>query len=118
MPAGKKRTFYVLAGSNTCGPNDNGGHWCGYGKGTPQSLLFSSDDLVNWTFKSVFWRGPFTGLRGKPLNSHGSLYTPDTFELPVRNIVNFVLHTRNCVSKSHKNEGLCIKITQKRGILH
>ena len=28
----------------------------------------------------------------------------------------FVLKTRNCVSKSHKNEEFCIKITHKRGI--
>ena len=79
VSAGKKRMFYVLSGSNVC---DNGGNWCGYAKGTPQSLLFSSADLVNWSFKSVFWRGPFTGPRGNTLNSHGSLYTPDTFTLP------------------------------------
>jgi hypothetical protein len=50
----------VLSGSNIC-PND--GHWCGYGKGTPQSLLFSSTDLVTWAFKSVFWKGPYHGVR-------------------------------------------------------
>ena len=33
-------------------------------------------------------------------------------------MINFALKTRNCVSKSHKNEELCIKITQKRGILY
>ena len=33
-------------------------------------------------------------------------------------IMNVALKTRNFVSKSHKNEKLCIKITQKRGILH
>jgi sucrose-6-phosphate hydrolase SacC (GH32 family) len=80
VPTGEKRTFFVLSGSNVCGPND--GHWCGYAKGTPQSLLFSSEDLVNWSFKNVFWRGPFTGPRGNTLSSHGSLYTPDTFTLP------------------------------------
>ena len=82
MPAGQQRTFYVLSGSNICGPGDNGGHWCGYAKGTPQSLLFSSTDLVNWQFKHVFWRGPFKAANGKVLHNGGSLYTPDTFELP------------------------------------
>ena len=73
LPAGvKHRTFYVLSGSNVC---PDGDHWCGYGKGTPQSLLFSSTDLVTWTFKSVFWKGPFGHAHS------GSLYTPDTFAL-------------------------------------
>ena len=83
VPSGQKRTFYVLSGSNICGPDDNKGHWCGYAKGTPQSLLFSSEDLVSWEFRNVFWRGPFTGPSGHTLSSrHGSLYTPDTFTLP------------------------------------
>lgn len=82
-PGGKEsRTFYVLSGSNICSPEENGGHWCGFGAGTPQSLLFASQDLVNWRFKNVFWRGPFLGIDGKPLKGRGSLYTPDTFELP------------------------------------
>ena len=33
-------------------------------------------------------------------------------------IMNFVFKTRNFTLKSHKNEELCIKITQKRGILY
>jgi hypothetical protein len=77
-----KRTFYVLSGSNICDSKDNGGHWCGFGAGKPQSLLFSSENLVDWQFKSVFWRGPFIGTDGKPFTPGGSLYTPDTFELP------------------------------------
>ena len=78
----QNRTFYVLSGSNICSPEENGGHWCGFGAGTPQSLLFASEDLINWRFKNVFWRGPFIGTNGKPLKAHGSLYTPDTFQLP------------------------------------
>ena len=31
-------------------------------------------------------------------------------------ILNFVLKTRNVVSKAHKNKKFCIKITKKRGI--
>ncbi len=57
LKPGSKRTFYVLSGSNICGPEDNGGHWCGFEAGTPQSLLFSSENLVDWQFESVFWRG-------------------------------------------------------------
>ena len=66
------RTFHVLSGSNVC---PDGGHWCGYGKGTPQSLLFSSTDLVTWKFKSIFWAGPYGHAQS------GSLYTTDTFQL-------------------------------------
>ena len=73
-PGVEHRTFYVLSGSSICDDDENGGHWCGYARGTPQSLLFSSVDMVTWQFKSVFWSGPFGGARG-------SLYTPDTFSL-------------------------------------
>lgn len=78
---GSNRTIYVLSGSSACGPNDNGGHWCGYGKGTPQMLLFSSTNLVDWKFVNVFWKGGSTADPNGQSPGSGSMYTPDTFRL-------------------------------------
>lgn len=59
------RTVFVLSGSSACAPDEEGGHWCGYARGKKQSLLFSSQDLVDWKFESVFWRGGSTASQRK-----------------------------------------------------
>jgi sucrose-6-phosphate hydrolase SacC (GH32 family) len=80
---GDERRTYVLSGSNVCGDDEGSptGHWCGYGKGRPQSLLFSSTNLVDWRFENVFWQGGTSDKPGQHLSGGGSLYTPDTFAL-------------------------------------
>ena len=72
----QQRTVYVLTGSNVC-PNASA-PWCGYGAAgaTPQALLFSSTNLVNWTFVSQFWAGAAPGRLPK-----NRVDTPVTYAL-------------------------------------
>ena len=60
MPS-SNRTYYVLSGSGTC-PQQKAGipsEWCGWGHGNLEggamALLFSSKNLVDFTFNSVFY---------------------------------------------------------------
>ena len=70
------RTYFLLSGSTVCAP---AAPWCGYPHGkTPMALLFSSRNLLDWRFATVWYRGePTAGLPGDD-----RLDVPDTFELP------------------------------------
>ena len=82
VPPGTNRTIYVLSGSSACNPTENGGHWCGYGNGKPQTLLFSSTDLTNWKFVNVFWKGGSTSNPAGQLPGGGSMYVSPSHAHP------------------------------------
>lgn len=73
------RTYYVLAGTLRCKNHSN--QWCGIPPpGTPAAMLFSSSNLVDWKYESLFTDSIRDG--GWNYTKKTRVDCPDTYTLP------------------------------------